>query len=157
MVIQVKRGNRPMVLIIVLLGTILAISLAMHIGTAEELDKMFIGTSLVVLLGIGALIFGLVKNNPSGNLMETKTSEITTIVVDKKTSTSSYYIPVNNVPLFFHNEYYKIVIEDEGTNATISVSKRVYDQLSVGDTVEVYKKVTYLFGAYFGTDYKLKN
>lgn len=33
----------------------------------------------------------------------------------------------------------------------------VYDQLSVGDTVEVYKKVTYLFGAYFGTDYKLKN
>lgn len=40
---------------------------------------------------------------------------------------------------------------------TISVSEKVYDQLSVGDTVEVYKKVTYLFGAYFGTDYKLKN
>ena len=78
-------------------------------------------------------------------------------MVDKKTSTSSYYIPVNNVPLFFHNTYYKIVIEDEGTKDTISVSEKVYDQLSVGDTVEVYKKVTYLFGDYFGTDYKLKN
>ena len=31
------------------------------------------------------------------------------------------------------------------------------DQLSVGDTVEVYKKVTYLFGTYLGTDYTLKN
>lgn len=89
--------------------------------------------------------------------METKTSEITTIVVDKKTSTSSYYIPVNTIPIFFHNEYYKIVIEDEGTNATISVSKQMYDQLSVGNTVEVSKEVTYLFGTYFGTDYKLKN
>lgn len=59
--------------------------------------------------------------------------------------------------MFFHNEYYKIVIEDEDTNATISVSKRMYDQLSVGDTVEVSKKVTYLFGTYLGTDYKLKN
>jgi hypothetical protein len=49
------------------------------------------------------------------------------------------------------------VIEDEGTNATISVSKRMYDQLSVGNTVEVSKEVTYLFGTYFGTDYKLKN
>lgn len=146
-----------MVLIVMLLGVVLVIALAMHISTEEELDKVFVGISVVVLLVIGVWIFGLVKNNPSGNLMETKTSEITTIVVDKKTSTSSYYIPVNNVPLFFHNEYYKIVIEDEGTNATISVSKRVYDQLSVGDTVEVYKKVTYLFGAYFGTDYKLKN
>lgn len=146
-----------MVLIVMLLGVVLVIALAMYISTEEELDKVFVGISVVVLLVIGVWIFGLVKNNPSGNLMETKTSEITTIVVDKKTSTSSYYITVNNVPLFFHNEYYKIVIEDEGTNATISVSKRVYDQLSVGDTVEVYKKVTYLFGAYFGTDYKLKN
>lgn len=89
--------------------------------------------------------------------METKTSEITTIVVDKKTSTSSYYIPVNNVPLFFHNEYYKIVIEDEGTNATISASKRVYDQLTVGDNVEVSKTITYLFDSELGIDYKLKN
>lgn len=102
-------------------------------------------------------IFGLIKNNPSGNLMETKTSEITTVVVDKKTSTSSYYIPVNNVSLFFHNTYYKIVIEDEGAKDTISVSEKVYDQLSVGDKVEVSKKVTYLFGTYFGTDYTLKN
>ena len=102
-------------------------------------------------------ISGLVKNNPSGNLMETKTSEITTIVVDKKTSTSSYYIPVNNIPIFFHNEYYKIVIEDEGTNATISVSKRVYDQLTVGDTIKVLKTITYLFNSELGTDYKLKN
>ena len=31
------------------------------------------------------------------------------------------------------------------------------NQLVVGDTVEVYKKVTYLFGTYFGTDYTLKN
>lgn len=146
-----------MILIIMLLGVILVISLAMHIGTAEEPDKVFIGISVVVLLVICVWIFGLVKNNPSGNLMETKTSEITTVVVDKKTSTSSYYIPVNNVPIFFHNEYYKIVIEDEGTNATISVSKRMYDQLSVGNTVEVSKEVTYLFGTYFGTDYKLKN
>lgn len=137
-----------MVLIVMLLGVVLVISLAMHISTEEELDKVFIGISVVVLLAICVWIFGLVKNNPSGNLMETKTSEITTVVVDKKTSTSSYYIPVNNVPLFFHNEYYKIVIEDEDTNATISVSKRMYDQLSVGDTVEVSKKVTY---------YKLKN
>lgn len=129
----------------------------MHISTEEELDKGFIGIGVVVLLVICVWIFGLVKNNPSGNLMETKTSEITIVVVDKKTSTSSYYIPVNNVPIFFHNEYYKIVIEDEGTNATISVSKRMYDQLSVGDTVEVSKEVTYLFGTYFGTDYKLKN
>ena len=37
------------------------------------------------------------------------------------------------------------------------VSERVYNQLSVGDTVEVSKKVTYLFGTYLGTDYKLKN
>ena len=99
----------------------------------------------------------MVKNNSSGNIMETKTSEITTVVVDKKTSTSSYYIPVNNVPLFFHNTYYKIVIEDEGTKDTISVSEKVYDQLSVGDKVEVSKEVTYLFGTYLGTDYKLKN
>ena len=146
-----------MTLIIILLGVILAIALAMHISTEEELDKVFVGISVVVLLGVCVWIFGLVKNNPSGNLMESKTSEITTVVVDKKTSTSSYYVPVNNVPLFFHNEYYKIVIEDEDTNATISVSKRMYDQLSVGGTVEVYKKVTYLFGTYFGTDYTIKN
>lgn len=141
-----------MVLIVMLLGVVLAISLAMHISTEEELDKVFIGVSVVVLLVICVWIFGLVKNNSSGNLMETKTSEITTIVVDKKTSTSSYYVPVNNVPLFFHNEYYKIVVEDEGTNTTISVSKQVYDQLS-----EVSKTITYLFGTYFGTDCKLKN
>lgn len=146
-----------MTLIIIVLGVILAIALAMHISTEEELDKVFIGISVVVLLGVCVWIFGLVKNNSSGNLMETKTSEITTVVVDKKTSTSSYYIPVNNVPMFFHNTYYKIVIEDEGIKDTISVSERVYDQLSVGNTVEVYKKVTYLFGTYFGTDYKLKN
>lgn len=146
-----------MVLIVMLLGVVLVIALAMHISTEEELDKVFVGISVVVLLVIGVWIFGLVKNNPSGNLMETKTSEITTIVVDKKTSTSSYYIPVNNVPLFFHNEYYKIVIEDEGTNATISVSKRVYDQLSVGDTIKVLKTITFLFNSELGTDYKLKN
>lgn len=64
---------------------------------------------------------------------------------------------VNNVPLFFHDTHYKIVIEDEGNKDTISVSEKVYDQLSVGDTVEVYKKVTYLFGTYLGTDYTLKN
>lgn len=145
-----------MVLIVMLLGVVLVIALAMHIST-EELDKVFVGISVVVLLVIGVWIFGLVKNNPSGNLMETKTSEITTIVVDKKTSTSSYYIPVNNVPLFFHNEYYKIVIEDEGTNATISVSKRVYDQLTVGDTIKVLKTTTFLFNSELGTDYKLKN
>ena len=120
-------------------------------------NKVFVGISAVVLLVICVWIFGLVKNNPSGNLMETKTSEITSVVVDKKTSTSSYYIPVNNIPLFFHDTYYKIVIEDEGTNSTISVSERVYDQLSVGDKVEVSKKVTYLFGTYLGTDYALKN
>ena len=146
-----------MTLIIIVLGVILTIALAMHISTEEELDKVFIGISVVVLLGVCVWIFGLVKNNPSGNLMESKTSEITTVVVDKKTSTSSYYIPVNNVPIFFHNTYYKIVIEDEGTKDTISVSEKVYDQLSVGDTVEVYKKVTYLFGTYLGTDYTLKN
>ena len=146
-----------MVLIVMLLGVVLVIALTMHISTEEELDKVFVGISVVVLLVIGVWIFGLVKNNPSGNLMETKTSEITTIVVDKKTSTSSYYIPVNNVPLFFHNEYYKIVIEDEGTNATISVSKRVYDQLTVGDNVEVSKTITYLFDSELGIDYKLKN
>ena len=146
-----------MTLIIIVLGVILTIALAMHISTEEELDKVFIGISVVVLLVIGVWIFGLVKNNPSGNLMESKTSEITTVVVDKKTSTSSYYIPVNNVPLFFHNTHYKIVIEDEGIKDTISVSEKVYDQLSVGDTVEVYKKVTYLFGTYLGTDYTLKN
>lgn len=146
-----------MTLIIIFLGVILAIALAMHISTEEELDKVFIGISVVVLLVIGAWIFRLVKNNSSGNFMETKTSEITTVVVDKKTSTSNYYIPVNNVPMFFQNTHYKIVLEDEGTNTTISVSERVYDQLSVGDTVEVYKKVTYLFGSYFGTDYTLKN
>jgi hypothetical protein len=140
-----------------LLGVILAIALAMHISTEEELDKGFIGISVVVLLVICVWIFGLVKNNPSGNLMETKASEITTVVVDKKTSTSSYYIPVNNAPLFFHNTHYKIVIEDEGAKDTISVSEKVYDQLSVGDKVEVSKKVTYLFGTYFGTDYTLKN
>lgn len=144
-------------LIVMLLGVVLVIALAMHISTEEELDKVFVGISVVVLLVIGVWIFGLVKNNPSGNLMETKTSEITTIVVDKETSTSSYYIPVNNVPLFFHNEYYKIVIEDEGTNATISVSKRVYDQLTVGDNVEVSKTITYLFDSELGIDYKLKN
>lgn len=120
-------------------------------------NKGFIGIGVVVLLVICVWIFGLVKNNSSGNIMETKTSEITTVVVDKKTSTSSYYIPVNNVPLFFHNTYYKIVIEDEGTKDTISVSEKVYDQLSVGDKVEVSKEVTYLFGTYLGTDYKLKN
>lgn len=146
-----------MVLIVMLLGVVLVIALAMHISTEEELDKVFVGISVVVLLVICVWIFGLIKNNPSGNLMETKTSEITTIVVDKKTSTSSYYIPVNNVPLFFHNEYYKIVIEDEGTNATISVSKRVYDQLTVGDNVEVSKTITYLFDSELGIDYKLKN
>jgi hypothetical protein len=146
-----------MVLIVMLLGVILAIALAMHISTEEELDKGFIGIGVVVLLVICVWIFGLVKNNPSGNLMETKASEITTVVVDKKTSTSSYYIPVNNVPLFFHNTHYKIVIEDEGAKDTISVSEKVYDQLSVGDKVEVSKKVTYLFGTYFGTDYTLKN
>lgn len=146
-----------MTLIIIVLGVVLAIALAMHISTEEELDKGFIGIGVVVLLVICVWIFGLVKNNSSGNLMETKTSEITTVVVDKKTSTSNYYIPVNNVPLFFHNTHYKIVIEDEGTNSTISVSERVYDQLSVGDKVEVSKKVTYLFGTYFGTDYELKN
>lgn len=146
-----------MVLIVMLLGVVLVIALAMHISTEEELDKVFIGISVVVLLVICVWIFGLVKNNSSGNLMETKTSEITTVVVDKKTSTSSYYIPVNNVPLFFHNTHYKIVIEDEGAKDTISVSEKVYDQLSVGDKVEVSKKVTYLFGTYFGTDYTLKN
>lgn len=146
-----------MVLIVMLLGVILAIALAMHISTEEELDKGFIGIGVVVLLVICVWIFGLVKNNPSGNLMETKASEITTVVVDKKTSTSSYYIPVNTVPLFFHNTYYKIVIEDEGTKDTISVSEKVYNQLSVGDTVELSKKVTYLFGTYLGTDYALKN
>ena len=146
-----------MTLIIIVLGVILAIALAMHISTEEELDKVFIGISVVVLLVIGVWIFGLVKNNSNGNFMETKTSEITTVVVDKKTSTSNYYIPVNNVPMFFQNTHYKIVLEDEGANTTISVSERVYDQLSVGDNVEVYKKVTYLFGTYFGTDYKLKN
>lgn len=146
-----------MTLIIIVLGVILAIALAMHISTEEELDKVFIGISVVVLLVICVWIFGLVKNNPSGNLMGTKTSEITTVVVDKKTSTSNYYIPVNNVPLFFHNTHYKIVIEDEGAKDTISVSEKVYDQLSVGDKVEVSKKVTYLFGTYFGTDYTLKN
>lgn len=146
-----------MVLIVMLLGVVLVIALAMHISTEEELDKVFIGISVVVLLVICVWIFGLIKSNPSGNLMETKTSEITTVVVDKKTSTSNYYIPVNNVPLFFHNKYYKIVIEDEGAKDTISVSEKVYDQLSVGDKVEVSKKVTYLFGTYFGTDYTLKN
>lgn len=146
-----------MTLIIIVLGVILTIALAMHISTEEELDKGFIGIGVVVLLVICVWIFGLVKNNSSGNIMETKTSEITTVVVDKKTSTSSYYIPVNNVPLFFHNTYYKIVIEDEGTKDTISVSEKVYDQLSVGDKVEVSKEVTYLFGTYLGTDYKLKN
>lgn len=146
-----------MTLIIIVLGVVLVISLAMHISTEEELDKVFVGISVVVLLVIGVWIFGLVKNNSSGNLMETKTSEITTVVVDKKTSTSSYYIPVNNIPLFFHNTYYKIVIEDEGTNATISVSKRVYDQLTVGDNVEVSKTITYLFNSELGIDYKLKN
>lgn len=146
-----------MVLIVMLLGVVLVISLAMHISTEEELDKGFIGIGVVVLLVICVWIFGLVKNNPSGNLIETKTSEITTVVVDKKTSTSSYYIPVNNVPIFFHNEYYKIVIEDEGTNATISVSKQVYNQLTVGDNVEVSKTITYLFDSELGTDYKLKN
>ena len=146
-----------MTLIIIVLGVILVIALAMHISTEEELDKVFVGISVVVLLVIGVWIFGLVKNNPSGKFMESKTSEITTIVIDKKTSTSSYYIPVNNVPLFFHNTYYKIVIEDEGTNATISVSKRVYDQLTVGDNVEVSKTITYLFDSELGIDYKLKN
>lgn len=146
-----------MTLIIILLGVVLVIALAMHISTDEELDKVFISISVVVLLGVCVWIFGLVKNNSSGNLMETETSEITTVVVDKKTSTSSYYIPVNNVPMFFHNTYYKIVIEDEGAKDTISVSEKVYDQLSVGDTVEVSKQVTHLFGTYFGTDYKLKN
>lgn len=146
-----------MTLIIIVLGVVLAIALAIHISTEEELDKVFIGISVVVLLVIGVWIFGLVKNNSNGNFMETKTSEITTVVVDKKTSTSNYYIPVNNVPIFFHNTYYKIVIEDEGAKDTISVSEKVYDQLSVGDTVEVYKKVTYLFDSYFGTDYTLKN
>lgn len=145
-----------MTLIILILGVILAIALAMHISTEEELDKGFIGIGVVVLLVICVWIFGLVKNNPRGNLMETKTSEITTVVVDKKTSTSSYYIPVNNIPIFFHDEYYKIVIEDEGTTSTISVNKRVYDQLSVGDTVEVLKTITYLFNSELGTDYKLK-
>ena len=146
-----------MTLIIIVLGVILAIALAMHISTEEELDKVFIGMGVVVLLVIGVWIFGLVKNNPSGNLMDTKTLEITTIVVDKKTSTSNYYIPVNNVPLFFQNTHYKSVIEDEGAKDTISVSEKVYDQLSVGDKVEVYKKVTYLFGTYLGTDYTLKD
>lgn len=146
-----------MVLIVMLLGVVLVIALAMHISTEEELDKVFVGIGVVVLLVICVWIFGLVKNNPSGNLIETKTSEITTVVVDKKTSTSSYYIPVNNVPLFFHDTHYKIVIEDEGNKDTISVSEKVYDQLSVGDTVEVYKKVTYLFGTNLGTDYTLKN
>lgn len=146
-----------MVLIVMLLGVVLVIALAMHISTEEELDKVFVGIGVVVLLVICVWIFGLVKNNPSGNLIETKTSEITTVVVDKKTFTSSYYIPVNNVPLFFHDTHYKIVIEDEGNKDTISVSEKVYDQLSVGDTVEVYKKVTYLFGTYLGTDYTLKN
>lgn len=146
-----------MTLIIIVLGVVLAIALAMHISTEEELDKVFVGIGVVVLLVICVWIFGLVKNNPSGNLIETKTSEITTVVVDKKTSTSSYCIPVNNIPIFFHNEYYKIVIEDEGTNATISVSKRVYDQLTVGDNVEVSKTITYLFDSELGIDYKLKN
>lgn len=145
-----------MVLIVMLLGVVLVIALAMYISTEEELDKVFVGISVVVLLVIGVWIFGLVKNNSSGNLMETKTSEITTVVVDKKTSTSSYYIPVNNVPLFFHNTHYKIVIEDEGAKDTISVSEKVYDQLSVGDTVEVYKTSTYLFGSHFSTDYTIK-
>ena len=146
-----------MVLIVMLLGVVLVIALVMHISTEEKLDKVFIGISVVTLLVIGVWIFGLVKNNSNGNFMEVKTSEVTVVVVDKKTSASSYYIPVNNVPLFFHNTYYKIVIEDEGTKDTISVSEKVYDQMPVGDTVEVYKKVTYLFGTYFGTDYKLKN
>lgn len=146
-----------MTLIIIVLGVVLVIALAMHISTEEELDKGFIGIGVVVLLVICVWIFGLVKNNPSGKFMETKTSEITTVVVDKKASTSSYYIPVNNVPLFFHNTYHKIVIEDEGTKDAISVSEKVYDQLSVGDKVEVSKEVTYLFGTYLGTDYKLKN
>ena len=145
-----------MIFIIMLLGTILAISLARHIGTAEELDKMFIGTSLVVLLVIGVLIFGLVKNNKDGNFMESKTSEITTVVVDKETSESSYYINNNNVPMFFYDEDYKIVIEDEGTTATIYVSKWGYNQISVGDTVKVSKTITYLFGVHFSTDYSLK-
>lgn len=90
-----------MVLIVMLLGVVLVIALAMHISTEGELDKVFVDISVVVLLVIGVWIFGLVKNNTSGNLMETKTSEITTIVVDKKTSTSSYYIPVNNILIFF--------------------------------------------------------
>ena len=145
-----------MVLIVVLLGVILVISLAMHIGTAEEPDKMFIGTSLVVLLGLGVLFFGLVKNNKNGNFMVSKTSEITTVVVDKETSESSYYLNNNNVPMFFHDEDYKIVIEDEGITATISVSKWVYNQLSVGDTVKVYKTITYLFSSHFSTDYNIK-
>ena len=59
----------------------------------EFLYKLIVQTKkeqVVVLLVICVWIFGLVKNNPSGNLMETKTSEITTVVVDKKTSTSSF-------------------------------------------------------------------
>lgn len=146
-----------MVLIVMLLGVVLVIALAMHISTEEELDKVFVGIGVVVLLAICVWIFGLVKNNQSGNIMETKTSEITTVVVDKKTSTSSYYIPVNNVPLFFHDTHYKIVIEDEGNKDTISVSEKVYDQLTVGDNVEVSKTITYLFDSELGIDYKLKN
>lgn len=60
-----------MTLIIIVLGVILAIALAMHIST-EELDKGFIGIGVVVLLVICVWIFGLVKNNPSGSLMDTK-------------------------------------------------------------------------------------
>lgn len=145
-----------MTLITIVLGVVLAIALAMHIGTAEELDKKFIGTGVVVLLIIGVLFFGLVKNNPSGNFMESKTSEITTVVVDKETSESSYYINNNNVPMFFYDEDYKIVIEDEGTTATINVSKWVYNQISVGDSVKASKTITYIFGVHFSTDYALR-
>lgn len=146
-------------LFVMLIGVLFVIALAIHLGTAEEPNKLFICAGFVIFVGICVYTFSLAKQNTNTNtnFLEVKTSEVTVVVVDKKTSTSSYYIPVNNVPLFFHNTYYKIVIEDEGTKDTISVSEKVYDQLSVGDTAEVYKKVTYLFGAYFGTDYKLKN
>ena len=146
-------------LFVMLIGVLFVIALAIHLGTAEEPNKLFICAGFVIFVGICVYTFSLAKQNTNtnNNFLEVKTSEVTVVVVDKETSTSSYYIPVNNVPLFFHNEYYKIVIEDEGTNATISVSKRVYNQLTVGDNVEVSKTITYLFDSELGIDYKLKN
>ena len=106
-------------------------------------------TLVVVVFKVGIML-------TDGKTLAHNTTDVTVTVVDKETTSSSYYINNNNMPIFIHNNYYKVTIDDSGKQTTISTEEYQYNKLSAGDKVDMIKEDVYLFGKYFYTNYHFK-